>query len=102
MVIRLPYPPDDPRVAEFAVELARARGEDSAKWFGSRWRTWPWLIWSGPLPDDGDEEAAINAFVRKGWWQFNGKGKVTEIADERWVLDTLSWFIGMRRPTRPS
>ena len=54
--------PDDPRVAAFADELAAARGETAST--HTQWP--PRLIWSGPLPSDGDELTAITALVRDG------------------------------------
>ena len=90
-MIRQRYPADDPRVAEFAIELASTRGDDRSNWFGSRWRQWPWLIWSGPVPDEGDEEAAANTLVQTWWWRFRAESKVTEIADEEFALYLLTW-----------
>jgi hypothetical protein len=66
--------PDDPRVAAFADDLAAARGETASAHV--QWP--PWLIWSGPLPSDGDEHAAITALVRERWWEFNGEGRLDE------------------------
>ena len=81
--------PDDPRVAEFAAEFAAARGETA-----SARMQWPWLlIWSGLLPSDGDEHAAVTALVRKRWWEFNGKGRLDEI-DEPTALELLTWLFG--------
>lgn len=81
--------PDDPRVAEFAAEFAAGRGTR----LQTRDRGRPWLIWSGPLPSDGDEHAAATALVRERWWEFNGKGRLDEI-DERTALQLLTWLFG--------
>jgi hypothetical protein len=80
--------PDDPRVAAFAEELAAARGETAS----ARAR-WPWLIWSGPLPGDSDEHAAVTALVRKRWWEFDGEGRLDEM-DERPAVQLLTWVFG--------
>ena len=81
--------PDDPRVAAFADELAAARGETAST--HTQWP--PWLIWSGPLPSDGDELAAITALVRERWWEFNGDGRLDEM-DEGPAVQLLTWVVG--------
>lgn len=84
--------PDDPRTSAFALELVREReGDPDVDRIGeSEWL----LIWSGPLPPDLDEAAAVNALVQERWWHFNGKGKLDEVADEGWVFDQLTWLFG--------
>jgi hypothetical protein len=72
-------------VAEFAAELAAA--------WGAPPNTPPWLIWSGPLPHDGDEHAAATALVRERWWEFDGDGKLDEI-DEATAVELLTWLCG--------
>ena len=91
--VRLQHSPDDPRVSDFVEELARERGETGEKWFGSRWRAWPWLVWSGPLPTGADEHAAVTALVCGRWWEFSGKGRLAEL-DESRALELLAWVLG--------
>lgn len=80
--------PDDPRVAAFAEELAAAWGATAIR------RTQrPWLIWSGAMPPDGDEHAAVTALVRERWWDFNGNGRLDEI-NEGVALELLTWLFG--------
>ena len=74
--------PDDPGVAALAGELDAARGAVP-----------PWLIWSGPLPTDGDDHAAATALVRERWWEFNGRGRLDEI-EEQSALELLTWVVG--------
>jgi hypothetical protein len=73
--------PDDPRVAALLGEVEAMRGTRS-----------PWLIWSGPLPSDGDEHAAT-ALVRERWWEFNGHGRLDEM-DEGAAVQLLTWVVG--------
>jgi hypothetical protein len=56
----------------------------------------PWLIWSGRLPSDGDEEAAVNALVQTRMWRFHGEGKLDEIEDEARAIELLTWLMGHR------
>jgi hypothetical protein len=56
----------------------------------------PWFIWSGRLPSDGDEEAAVNALVQTGMWRFHGEGELDEIEDEARAIELLTWLFGHR------
>jgi hypothetical protein len=80
--------PDDLRVAAFIDELTAAWGQTAS----ARMQR-PWLIWSGPLPSDGDDHGALTALVRERWWDFNGEGRLDEI-DDSTALELLTWLFG--------
>ena len=74
--------PDDLRVAALVGEVEAMLGTRP-----------PWLIWSGPMPSDGDEHTAATALVRERWWEFNGHGGLDEM-DEGPAVQLLTWVVG--------
>jgi hypothetical protein len=70
----------DPRLNELIADLRRARGE-----------TFPFLIWSGPLPPAGDGDEAPNHLFRDPWWLFTESGQLDEI-EENWAVELLAWL----------
>jgi hypothetical protein len=72
----------DPRLAQFAEELAQARGA-----------TLPFLVWSGHLPPGDEATEAVNQLFRRPWWLFTGRGRLNEI-DADWAVELLTWLFG--------
>ena len=88
-------PPDDVRLAEIAEEIDRVRG----------W-SFPFVLWSGPLPAGSDVHDQVETLMRDPWGLFSGTAvldeqwpqgsgvpKFEEIS-EQWAARWLTWILG--------
>jgi hypothetical protein len=62
-------PPDDPRLKQIAEAIDRVRG----------W-TFPFVVWSSPLPHGRDVHEQVETLMREPWGLFSG----TALLDEQW------------------